>query len=1064
VFVHIDHLVVGGVKPDNKKSSSMLPLLVVLITTCVTALAAPDAAHDQTTHSVKYSRNVATARELQQQQQVTLTGEVYYDVNGNGQRDAGEGGVQINFIQIRNCDDNSFAGRASTDSNGQFTFTSSPGSYYPRFDFTRLTFPEGGVVDPATGRTECVSLDDGEEYTFSIAVTPEKEPTVSPSASPAISPSISPSVNPTLTTTPSLCLEKRNFTNNIMSSAPISVSTYGMVFSVSSPETNEALLNDPVDAEYLYITSLSLRINQQLLSSLTSSQYQVWFKQGEYNEQSNWWGNFDGWTLVSEGNASGNQTTEPLIQDTNYFSGVNATDNGLYDIVSLPRDDGGLDTLNALDEKVTTYLYQIPPSNFKTVGIAKNGGKGSFYVTLDKAALQGGEAAPDEVGSVEVENANYDSTDYQDMNLRIHIGEAVRTYPWSQTPGFYSARRFLGKVWYQQYLEIPCDEWDGMPSMSPTRIGIPPLPTEDGVPVSTTFSLSFLLQRSFDETGEMKEDVQSVFAPAILYLENVDWVFNHCIWGQNLTVLSQELSEPFRRRNLRGDIAHHHRILQADITLLKVVVSIKGYAHSDPSMCPAGVTPTTPLEGGTWKDTLASIAITYTNENGGTFVDYLKETDSYFAYLIGVTAAKVDDSSTVAGAPANNTESTFPLIPVIAAVAAVAVLLLIVCICCVLRRRKRDRENKYGDYQRDTETRQVNKFEVENIKDIGKLPMKEKQANIISRDAAGKGKSVKKGVLLKHAWPTLQEPTPNEAMFRRGLMRCNSSPDLATVLSEPLGLRRTGSIGCLRDVWVDLNRAHISARPSLQPGYGEQLLNGKLYPVGDLNSFYSEAERNFISGESDAFVPYGTDFDFIDERDALYYDDESNMVIHSRRYDTSEDGGKINKSRTGMSTKSINPLVLQQVEMLEAKWKQLKDLYEDEGDDDGIDIDKFDVESRIGLLMGRIEQMEEERQRKLARLKEEEYAEQEALKKKRMASSAGIDYNKNFGKDFVIKKKKKKKKKKKVIDELDLDDVSSESDNEGEGEFDVKWMRLKVPLAAQDPETMRDMVEKGKEM
>ena len=31
-------------------------------------------------------------------------------------------------------------------------------------------------------------------------------------------------------------------------------------------------------------------------------------------------------------------------------------------------------------------------------------------------------------------------------------------------------------------------------------------------------------------------------------------------------------------------------------------------------------------------------------------------------------------------------------------------------------------------------------------------------------------------------------------------------------------------------------------------------------------------------------------------------------------------------------------------------------------------------------------------------------------------------------------------------------------------EFDVKWMRLKVPLAAQNPEAMRDMVDKGNEM
>jgi len=286
-------------------------------------------------------------------------------------------------------------------------------------------------------------------------------------------------------------------------------------------------------------------------------------------------------------------------------------------------------------------------------------------------------------------------------------------------------------------------------------------------------------------------------------------------------------------------------------------------------------------------------------------------------------------------------------------------------------------------------------------------------------------------------------------------------------LPKPLGLRRTGSIGCLRDVWVDLNRAQLSARSPFNPGYIEQLLTGNLYPVRDISSFYNEAEKNFLSGDSGAFVPYGTHFDFSDPHEALYYDDESNTIMTSLRYETSGDGGEVNANRDELITLSTNPLVIQQVEMLEAKWKQLQELYDDEADsdDDGIDLDAFNVESRIGLLMGRIEKMEEERQRKLALLQQEEWEEEQKLKKKRQVSSAGINYNKNFGKDLKIKKRKKKKNK--VIDDLYLDDLSSESESdeeEEEGEFDVKWMRLKVPLAAQDPDTMRDMVNKGKDM
>ena len=46
-----------------------------------------------------------------------------------------------------------------------------------------------------------------------------------------------------------------------------------------------------------------------------------------------------------------------------------------------------------------------------------------------------------------------------------------------------------------------------------------------------------------------------------------------------------------------------------------------------------------------------------------------------------------------------------------------------------------------------------------------------------------------------------------------------------------------------------------------------------------------------------------------------------------------------------------------------------------------------------------------------------------------------------------------------------MEDLSSESESDEEeedNEFDVKWMRLKVPLAAQDPSTMKSMVDKGK--
>ena len=39
--------------------------------------------------------------------------------------------------------------------------------------------------------------------------------------------------------------------------------------------------------------------------------------------------------------------------------------------------------------------------------------------------------------------------------------------------------------------------------------------------------------------------------------------------------------------------------------------------------------------------------------------------------------------------------------------------------------------------------------------------------------------------------------------------------------------------------------------------------------------------------------------------------------------------------------------------------------------------------------------------------------------------------------------------------------IEEEDDDD---EFDIKWMRLKVPLAAQNPEAMRRLVEQGRQL
>lgn len=98
-------------------------------------------------------------------------------------------------------------------------------------------------------------------------------------------------------------------------------------------------------------------------------------------------------------------------------------------------------------------------------------------------------------------------------------------------------------------------------------------------------------------------------------------------------------------------------------------------------------------------------------------------------------------------------------------------------------------------------------------------------------------------------------------------------------------------------------------------------------------------------------------------------------------------------------------------------------------------------------------------------------------RKRMVRGGQGINYNEDLNQGLTLRKKKKKKEKNKkkkktktVTEDLELDDFSSdeesseEEDEENNEDFDIKWMRLKVPLAAQNPEAMRRLVEEGRAM
>lgn len=308
-------------------------------------------------------------------------------------------------------------------------------------------------------------------------------------------------------------------------------------------------------------------------------------------------------------------------------------------------------------------------------------------------------------------------------------------------------------------------------------------------------------------------------------------------------------------------------------------------------------------------------------------------------------------------------------------------------------------------------------------------------------------------------------PQLEDVVMMRGLPRRRSEPSMATMMtstgySSSPAIRRNRSISCIREVWINLNKAGSYGDQDLAGGYGlmDQLLHGTLYPIDDPDILYWEREHCFMEVDPDSpYVPHGVhiEHNFIDDAEVERIESPSKK-LSSRE---PEEPAQVK------APPKVKPLVMQQVEMLEAKWQQLKVEYgsdNEDSDDDEDNLNGIDVNDRIVQLMSHIEQLELERQQKLAELKRQEQEEENLARKRMVRGGQGINYEQELNnKDFVIRKKKKKK----VLEDFDLEDFSEESSDEEiveDGEFDVKWMRLKVPLTAQNPEAIRTIVETGK--
>jgi hypothetical protein len=291
---------------------------------------------------------------------------------------------------------------------------------------------------------------------------------------------------------------------------------------------------------------------------------------------------------------------------------------------------------------------------------------------------------------------------------------------------------------------------------------------------------------------------------------------------------------------------------------------------------------------------------------------------------------------------------------------------------------------------------------------------------------------------------------------------------MATNIPPPTVVKRTWSLGCLREIWVNLEkdlsghqRSELGGTGGGAPNIMDNLLEGELYPVDDPDLLYFEKENHITAEDkSSPYIQFGgsNPYNLIDEN-------EPEVRIEEEPTPLKRPSGGDFEARSQAPKVKVNPLVLQQVEMLEAKWKEMREEFDDVDSDEEPPDEDFDVNARVEQLMGNIEKLELERKMRLNELKRAEEEEEELTRKRMVKAGTGINYDQEFKKDFVIRKKKGNKK---ATEDLDLDDMSSEeeseSDEDSDGEFDVKWMRLKVPLAAQNPEDLADMVEKGEQM
>ncbi|KAL7550554.1 hypothetical protein ACHAWF_013771 [Thalassiosira exigua] len=991
--------------------------------------------------------------------------------------------------------------------------------------------------------------------------TPSLQPSLSfmPSGEPS-HPTASPSASPTESVPPTACVIKEVGEERSVdaSDAPVRGSSPGMFFSMSTPggwggeegSRDEASGGQKVgqSEQAIRITSLTLRLFATFSSD---TKYSVYYREGSYINLPR--DNLTGWTLA----ASGDSLAADMVTKDEAVDLVGMpVETFLFRIpddefapVEIPQR-GGLISFYVTMENADVAYGDATEDEWDAIDVESTdlaeGG-----VEEDDASLRihVGEAYPwTEWDALYSPRRFSGSVWYNEVKeTPCHMHESYPSQMPSEVP----------------IPPIPRDDWVA---------GIV------GEKVEARFSVSVFLQQYIDDTTQMSPEVQDAFEDTLIEFLNKGLVFGSCVWIREADVVAQKLVEVLRRRNRRnlrggaegGNERHgtqmDRRGLQAKITILQTELLVSAVAHSDASVCPAGAVPIT--SNANLTEALANLGIERVAEDANGLGDRLQASHEYFDKVMTTDAGSnlliVDDPEDQPGEQqvdeqpvADSGVERFPiveekgdndapstsLVPIIAGVAAGVVLLCLLGGYYYYRWRKRRKKEEGAEEPSANEepadapedggtgadkAGKAGKADEEGKVAPGDGPTPEDEARAASKDEEPEepdsvtlplDSEEEAEDALVTAWPALRKVPPlEEVVMTRGLPRRRSEPDMATPCPALLTGRpkRTLSIGCLREVWINLHRpaAYGYDNDDGDAGFSDRLLKGELYPVDDPDVLYYERERVLRGEDANApYVPHGADVrhNFIDEQELMRVESppEAEEPTMKPEHDYGASWRKAaREAKAPIRAPKANPLVVQQVEMLEVKWKELREEYHEDVDSDDEDeqVNSFDVNARIEQLMRHIERLELRRKMRLAELKRRDNEDEELALKRMVKAGKGINYTEEFSKEFVIRKSEKKNKKnvrrwdvsvatmyaaplpldtfsmfhslrflllprayvtsRKAYQDNSEDESSSEeeSSEEEDGEYDVKWLRLKVPLAAQNPEAMRAMVEKGKEL